>query len=97
MPQGLQALSSSLVPKCHFCSYLALLAYIYHYLRIFAVFKLNYRKRTIIHGDIAFQRFGGYKSVINECSLGVNVVIDNFSYVASDTLPLCSILKQSDN
>ena len=29
--------------------------------------------------DIAFRRFGGYKSVINECSLGVNLVIHNFS------------------
>ena len=32
----------------------------------------------LVVGDIAFQRFGGYKCVINECSLGVNLVIDNF-------------------
>ena len=38
-----------------------------------------------------FQRFGGYKSVVNECSLGVNLVIDIFVYVASDTLPLYKI------
>ena len=36
------------------------------------------RNRTIIHGDIAFNRFGGHKSVINGCSLGVNLVIDTF-------------------
>ena len=28
--------------------------------------------------------------------MGVNLVIDNFLYVAFDTLPLYSILKQSD-
>ena len=30
----------------------------------------------------------GDTSVVNECSLGVNLVIDKFFYVASDTLPL---------
>ena len=30
-------------------------------------------------------------SVISECSLGVNLVIDYFFYVASDTLPLYKI------
>ena len=34
--------------------------------------------RTISHGYIAFKIFGGYNSVINECSLGVYLVIDNF-------------------
>ena len=33
-------------------------------------------------------------SVISECSLGVNLVIDNFLDVASDTLPLYKILEQ---
>ena len=35
----------------------------------------------------------GYTSVISECSLGVNLVIDNFFYVASGTSPLYKILK----
>ena len=30
----------------------------------------------------------GDKSVVSECSLGVNLVIDNFVYVASDSSPL---------
>ena len=33
----------------------------------------------------------GDTSVISECSLGVNLVIDNFFYVTSDTLPLYKI------
>ena len=33
--------------------------------------------RTIIHA-----------SVVSECSLGVNLVIDNFFYVASDSSPI---------
>ena len=33
----------------------------------------------------------GDTSVISECSLGVNLVIDNFFSVASDTLPLYKI------
>ena len=33
----------------------------------------------------------GDTSVISECSLGVNLVIDNFVYVASGTSPLFSI------
>ena len=30
-------------------------------------------------------------SVVSECSLGVNLVIDNFCYVVSDTSPLYKI------
>ena len=33
----------------------------------------------------------GNTSVVNECSLGVNLVIDNYFDVASDTLPLYKI------
>ena len=44
-----------------------------------------------------FKAFGGYKSVINECSLGVNLVIDNFVYVATDSSSLYKIWKQSDH
>ena len=39
---------------------------------------------TIIHGDIEFSRIGEYKCH-HECSLGVNLVIDNFLHVASDS------------
>ena len=38
----------------------------------------------------------GDTSVVSECSLGVNLVIDNFFYVVSDTLHLYKIWKQSD-
>ena len=31
----------------------------------------------------------GDTSVVSECSLGVNIVIDNFCYVASDSSPPC--------
>ena len=37
----------------------------------------------------------GDTSVINECSLGVILVLDKFLYVASGTSPLYKILKQS--
>ena len=33
----------------------------------------------------------GYTSVVSEFSLGVNLVIDNFLYVASDSSPLYEI------
>ena len=33
----------------------------------------------------------GDTSVISECSLGANLVIDNFFYVASDSSPLYKI------
>ena len=39
----------------------------------------------------------GDTSVVSECSLGVNLVIDIFVYVASDSSPLYKILKQSDH
>ena len=38
----------------------------------------------------------GDTNVISECSLGVNLVIDKFLYVASGTSPLYQIWKQSD-
>ena len=52
---------------------------------------------TIGYGDIAFKFFLGYRKCRHKCSLGVNLVIDNFIYVASDTSPLYQILKQLDN
>ena len=39
----------------------------------------------------------GDTSVINECSLGVNLVIENLFDVASDTLPLYKMGKLSDH
>ena len=39
----------------------------------------------------------GDTSVISESSLGVNLVIDNILYVASDTSPLYKIGNQSDH
>ena len=43
---------------------------------------------TIIHGDIAFQRIWGYRKCCHECSLGVYLVIHNYLYAPSDSLPL---------
>ena len=51
----------------------------------------------VIHGDIAFERIGRYKSVVTNAVLGVNLVFDKFWYVASDILPQYHILKQSNN
>ena len=51
--------------------------------------------RTIMHGDIAFQRIGGYIKCCHECSLGVYLVIDNYLYVPSDALPLYNILNRT--
>ena len=39
----------------------------------------------------------GDTSVVSECSLGVNLVIDIFYYVASATSPLYNISKQSSD
>ena len=39
----------------------------------------------------------GDTSVVSECSLGDNLVIDIFVYVASGTSPLYNIWKQSDH
>ena len=50
-----------------------------------------------MHGYIAFQIIGGYRKCQHECSLGVNLVIDNVLYVAIATLPLYQILEQSNN
>ena len=68
--------------------------YIYHCLPIFG---LNYPDWTIcaiIHGYIAFKRMGGYKKCHHECSLGVDLVINTFWYVRSDTLSLNQTLEQ---
>ena len=46
--------------------------------------------------DILYFEDLGDTSVISECSLGVNLVSDNFFYVASGT-PLYKIWKQSDH
>ena len=47
--------------------------------------------------DILHFKDLGDTSVISECSLGVNLVIDNLCYVVSDTSPLYKIWKQSDH
>ena len=43
-----------------------------------------------------FEEDLGDTSVGNQCSLGVNLVIDNFCYIASGTSSLHKIWKQSD-
>ena len=43
--------------------------------------------------DILHFKDLGDTSVVSECSLGVNLVIDNFVYVASGTSSLYNILK----
>ena len=39
----------------------------------------------------------GIQKVLSRMQLGVYLVIDNYVYLASDALPLCQILEQSDN
>ena len=39
----------------------------------------------------------GDTSVVSECSLAVNILIDNYCYVASGTSPLYKIWKQSNH
>ena len=41
--------------------------------------------------DILHFKDLGDTSVVSECSLGVNLVIDNFVYVVSDISPLYTI------
>ena len=60
----------------------------YPYLGVFA---LNCPDFTILFMEILHFEDLGDTSVISECSLGVNLVIDNFLYVASDYSPLYKI------
>ena len=46
--------------------------------------------------DILHFKDLGDTSVVSECSLGVNLVIDILFYVVTVTPPLYTILKQSD-
>ena len=41
--------------------------------------------------EILHFEYLGDTSVVSECSLGVNLVIDNFLYIASGTSPLYKI------
>ena len=117
----------------HFCPYLALPTYIYHYLPIFGLFRLNcpylgifaincpdftmcaiftlYVYSTIEIAPLCnileqldhyswrycISNNWGIQRCHHECSLGVNLVIDNFCYVVSDISPLYTICKQSDH
>ena len=51
----------------------------------------NFRAIGPLFTEILHFKDLGDKSVISECSLGVDLVIDNFFDVASDTLPLHKI------
>ena len=57
----------------------------------------NFRAIGSLFMEILHVKDLGDTSVISECSLGVNLVIDNFLYVASGTSPLYKIWKQSDH
>ena len=50
--------------------------------------------RPLFIDILHFEDFGD-TSVVRESSLGVNLVIENCFYVASDSSPLYQILKQS--
>ena len=56
----------------------------------------NFRAIGPLFTEILHLKDLGDTSVVSECSLGVNLVIDNFFYVASGTSPLYKIWKQSD-
>ena len=51
----------------------------------------SFRAIRLLFMEILHFKDLGDTSVISECSLGVNLVIDNFFDVASDTLPLYKI------
>ena len=57
----------------------------------------NFRVIRPLFMEILHLKDLGDTSVVSECSLGVNLVIDNFVYVVSDTSPLYKIWKQSDH
>ena len=52
---------------------------------------LNFRAIGPLFMEILHFEDLGYTSVISERTLGVNLVIDNFLYVASDSSPLYKI------
>ena len=56
-------------------------------------FVQNFRAIWPLFMDILHFKDLGDTSVVSECSLGVNLVIDNFVHVASDTSPLYKIWK----
>ena len=51
----------------------------------------NFRAIGQLFREILHFKDLGDTSVVSECSLGVNLVIDNFVYVVSDTSPLYKI------
>ena len=51
----------------------------------------NFRAIAPLFMEIQHFKDLGVTSVISECSLGVNLVIDNFIDVASDNLPMYTI------
>ena len=51
----------------------------------------NFRAIGPLFMEILHFKDLGDTSVVSECSLGVNLVIDNFFYVVSDTSPLYKI------
>ena len=57
----------------------------------------NFRAIGPLFMEILHFKDLGDTSVISECSLGVNLVIDIFFYVTSDSSPLYKIWKQSDH
>ena len=86
-----------------FCPYLPWFYHMYHIHLICAFFYWdctsvqNFRAIGPLFMEILQFKDLGDTSVISKCSLGVNLVIDKFVYVASDTSPLCKIWKQSDH
>ena len=51
----------------------------------------NFRAIGLVFMEILHFEDLGDTSIISECSLGVNLVIDNFFYVAVDSSPLYKI------
>ena len=78
------------------CPYLGIFALNFTISAIFTSMQ-NFRAIGPLFMEIWHFKDLGDTSVTSECSLGVNLVIDNFFDVASNTLPLYKILKQLDH
>ena len=87
-------------------TYLPLIPWFYHMCHIHPIYAFlywdctsmqNFRAIGPLFMEILHFKDWGVISVVSECSLGVNLVIDNFFDVASDTSPLYKFWKQSDH
>ena len=70
---------------------------IYAFLYCDCISMQNFRVIGPLFMEILHFKDLGDTSVVSECGLGVNLVIDKFFNVTSDTLPLYKMCKESDH